>query len=107
MTDGDDQEKYIISLLLNHGNTDLEIHDTVDDPSQPSGKRENNFVVKVSKYIVSEIKDDDIVFDNKLYNSFLESYASYVLKETEIDLQVFHNSKDPEISALSVDLLSK
>ena len=107
ITDGDDQEKYIIKLLLNYGNLDLNFTETIDAPDQISGKKEIINVIKVSKYIVTEITHDDVVFDNKLYNNFLETYTRYIEDDEIIDLKIFHNSQDPEISALSVDLLSK
>lgn len=106
-SDGDDQEKYIIKLLLNYGNIDLHFPEIIDAPDQVSGKKEVIAVVKVSKYIVTEITHDDVVFDNKLYNNFLETYTRHIDNNEIIDLQIFHNSQDPEISALSVDLLSK
>lgn len=106
-SDGDDQEKYIIKLLLNYGNIDLHFPEIIDAPDQLSGKKEVIAVVKVSKYIVTEITHDDVVFDNKLYNNFLETYTRHADNNEIIDLQIFHNSQDPEISALSVDLLSK
>ncbi len=103
----DEQEKYIVKLLLNYGNIDLQFPEIVDAPDQTTGKKEIISKVKVSKYIVSEITHDDIVFNNKLYHDILETYASYFDKNEDIDLQLFHNSQNPEISALSVDLLSK
>ena len=107
LSDGDVQEKYIIKLLLNYGNLDLHFPEEIDAPDQPTGKKEVIVVIKVSKYIVTEITHDDVVFDNKVYNSFLETYTRHADNNEIIDLQIFHNSQDPEISALSVDLLSK
>ncbi len=107
LSDDDEQEKYIIKLLLNYGNLDLRFSETINAPDQPSGKKEIIVEIKVSKYIVSEITQDDVVFENKVYNNFLETYTRYADNNEIIDLQIFHNSQDPEISALSVDLLSK
>ena len=107
LSDGEEQEKYIIKLLLNYGNLDLHFPEEIDAPDQPTGKKEVIIVVKVSKYIVTEIAHDDVVFDNKVYHSFLETYTHHADNNEIIDLQIFHNSQNPEISALSVDLLSK
>jgi len=107
ISDGDEQEKYIIRLLLNYGNVDLQFQEMIDAPDQTSGKKEIINTVKVSKFIVSEIAHDDVVFDNQLYNNFLETYTRHIEDDKNIDLQIFHNSQDPQISALSVDLLSK
>jgi DNA primase len=103
----DEQEKYIVKLLLNYGNADLIFPEIIDAPDEPTGKKEVVTRIRVSKYIVGEISHDDIEFNNRIYHNILYTYASFYDKDEDVDLKLFHNSKDPEISALSVDLLSR
>ena len=100
------QEKYIIGLLLNLGNSDLIFTEIIIDPQDPTGKKEVVQTVKVSQYIVNEIAHDDIAFENDPYNNILQEYARLTETIETIDPQIFINSHDPLISAIAVELLS-
>lgn len=100
------QEKYIIGLLLNLGNSDLIFTEIIIDPQDPTGKKEVVQTVKVSQYIVNEIAHDDIAFENDPYNNILQEYARLTETIDTIDPQIFINSHDPLISAIAVELLS-
>ncbi|HNP99955.1 MAG TPA: toprim domain-containing protein, partial [Bacteroidia bacterium] len=100
------QERNIIRLLFNFGNHELHFYEDVENPDRPGHMETKDIVVKVSRYIVDEIAHDDLVFENKLYDLILQSYTRLVTEQNEIDPQVFLNSEDPQVSELTVELLS-
>ncbi|MBK6445060.1 MAG: DNA primase [Bacteroidetes bacterium] len=100
------QEKNIIRLLLNFGNHELHFHEEVDNPDRPGHKDVNDIVIRVARYIVDEIANDELAFENTLYDRILKSYTELISSQTEIDPQIFLNSEDPGISELTVELLS-
>jgi len=100
------QEKNIIRLLFNFGNHELHFHEEVDNPDRPGHKDVNDIVIRVARYIVDEIANDELAFENTLYDRILKSYTELISSQTEIDPQIFLNSEDPGISELTVELLS-
>lgn len=100
------QERNIIRILLNFGNNDLVFTDEVESEDSPSGKKEISHKIKVSRYIVDEIAHDDIAFENHVYNSILRAYTRLAEENENIDPQIFIHAEDPEISSITVELLS-
>lgn len=86
-------EKEIIRLLLTYGDKELFTTETNDSQT-------------VANYIVSEIKNDDIVFANQLYKSMFELISSYYNEGSPIEHKTFIHNENPEICKLTIDLLT-
>lgn len=89
------QERGIINLLLNYGdrNTTQEI----------DGEKESYLV---AAYIIGDIVNDEIVFDNKDYNKILEIYKSSILDKGKLpNLNLITNHEDENIRKISTSLL--
>ncbi len=94
------QEKDVIRLLLNYGMDDI-IFEEKDE--------ENNIVnipVKVARFIVNDLKEDDIQFHNPVYQLIFEEYALALEKDYIPDDQYFINHTDENISHTAAHLLS-
>ena len=100
------QEKNIIRLLLNYGNSDLHFSEEVESDENPTGKKEIIHVVKVFRYIVTEIAHDDIVFENKIFNEILQTYSRLSEHSELIEESIFLNPDNPTLSSIAVELLS-
>ncbi len=100
------QEKNIIRLLLNFGNNELFFPFEVEAPDEPSGKKELIEKVKVFKFIVREIKDDGIEFENEIFNLILSEYTKMSEQGDECSPSPFLNSQNPDISSVAVELMS-
>jgi DNA primase len=100
------QERNIIRLLLNFGNNDLNFPHLIEAEDEPTGKKEIIEKVKVFKFIVREITDDGIEFENDLFNRILNEYARLSGEGDECSPQLFLNSQDPAISSMAVELMS-
>lgn len=100
------QERNIIRLLFNFANNEMHFHEEIEHPDRPGHKETLHTVVKVSRFIVDEIINDELVFENPLYNRVLKTYSQLVNEQETIDPQQFLNSEDTELSSLAVELLS-
>ncbi|MBL0105232.1 MAG: DNA primase [Bacteroidetes bacterium] len=100
------QERNVIRLLLNFGSHDIHFDAEVDDPNTEGGKMHQLHAMKVCNYIVTEIAHDDILFENKTFNTILKIYADALEKGETITPQQFLISPDPSISEIAVELLS-
>lgn len=86
-------EKEIVRLLLTYG--DKELFSTETNESQT-----------VANYIISEIKNDDIVFANQLYSTMFELISSYYNEGNPIEHKTFIHNENPAICKLTIDLLT-
>ncbi|OFX57150.1 MAG: DNA primase [Bacteroidetes bacterium GWA2_30_7] len=86
-------EKEIVRLLLTYG--DKELFYTENDVSQ-----------SVAYYIINEIKNDDIVFSNQLYQKVFELITSFYNDGNPIEHKTFIHNENPEICKLTIDLLT-
>jgi DNA primase len=100
------QERDIIRILLNFGNHDMHFDHEVEDEHAPGGKRHQLIAVKVSRYIVDEIANDNIQFEHRIYQKFLSEYANLVNQHEKVDPQIFLNSENPDFTSTAVELLS-
>jgi DNA primase len=62
--------------------------------------------MKVAQFLVTEIVQDNLAFENELFHSILSSVEKIMEEQEQIDLQRFLNSHDPRISSITVELLS-
>lgn len=92
-------EKEIIRLLLKFGSAELMRHISPED-----GREE---VVTVSDYIVRDISDDNLEFENPVLASIYEEFRFASAQGTFIEEMHFVKHADPVISLLAADLLSE
>lgn len=94
------QERNIISLLLNYGDKDT----TQIVISENEEKKEETYLV--AAYLVGDIINDQISFDNSLYQQIFDIYKEYIFEKGELpDLNIFTNSQDKGIQNLVTTLL--
>ncbi|MBU8893875.1 MAG: DNA primase [Bacteroidales bacterium] len=92
------QEKEIVRLLF-HYNTNILYTYQEDKYDEPRN-------VLVSEFIISEILNDDLEFENLIYKKVFQIYLEALNKGETLNSKYFINHSDPEISKLAADLLS-
>ncbi len=91
-------EKEVIRLLLKFGSVEFE-----KSPAKDDGQEE---VLTVSDYIVREITSDDLKFDERVCAKIFDDFRFHVQHGLITGDKQFVKHEDPEISALSADLLA-
>ena len=86
------EEKEIVRLLLNYGNEKLKINDKF---------------IRVAFFIVSELKADNISFENEQYQFLLNEITNHLETDGKTNLKFFTDHQDPLIRRLCIDLVSK
>ncbi len=105
-SDSEMQEREIMRLLLNFGNQDILFYDEVDSTDLPGKKETVISAIKVSRFIVDEIEQDHMVFENAVCGEMF-SYVSGCMKDSgEFTVDFLLSSEDPNISSMAVELLS-
>ncbi len=97
----EEQEKKIISLLLNHGNRTI---------TQAAKDENGNDILEeyyVAAIVVGEILGDNIKFDNPLYQSIFDEYAEQLQQNNLLSDQHFVNHPDEIVRTLAATLLSQ
>lgn len=92
-------EKEIIRLLLKFGSTEFERHINVED-----GREQ---VVTVSDYIVNDIVEDDLKFNDPVLAGIFDEFRFASAQGIFIEDMHFVKHSDPVISKLAADLLSE
>lgn len=92
------QEKEIIRLLLQYADKTLYTY--------KEDKYDEERIVSVAEYIISEILNDDLEFKNLVYKQIFQEYHEALNKGEFLESKHFIYHSDPEISKLSADLLS-
>jgi len=64
-------------------------------------------VVTVGQYILNELKQDDLLSANPLYNKMMEAYDASGAGADLPSLKFFVNNSDPDLSKLASDLIGK
>lgn len=92
------QEKEIIRLLMHFALFTLYTYqeDKYDEPRN----------VTVAEYIIGELLNDDLEFENLVYKKVFQIYLEGLNNKESFDSKYFINHSDPEISSLAADLLS-
>jgi len=94
-------EKEIIRILMLYGNKTFPIVQT------PEGKKEpETLTYKVADYIVHDLKNDDITFEDKVYQAVFNEFADAVEKGLPLDHSGFLNHPDSEVATVANDLVS-
>lgn len=95
----EEQEKEIISFLLNYGSKTLY-------NSQAEGNEGDEITITVGQYIIDEILNDELEFQNLAYKMIFDEYAQLLSQNQAVDNRHFINHYNPQISQLAVDLMS-
>ncbi|MCK5170274.1 MAG: DNA primase, partial [Bacteroidales bacterium] len=92
------QEKEIIRFLLQYAEKTLYTYqeDKYDEPRD----------VTVVEYIIGELLNDDLKFENLVYKKIFQIYLDGLNNKESFDSKYFINHSDPEISSLAADLHS-
>jgi DNA primase len=91
------QEREIIRLLLFYGQNEL---------FALEGEEEEEKFISVGEFIISELTNDELSLDNKIYQQILEEYSSSLSSGIYPDQKVFINHEDEEIRKLTAHLLA-
>ena len=94
------QEKDLIRLLLQYGNKEIQFEVENED------KQMITIPVKVALFIVNDLKNDDLQFENPEYQKIFEEFAAGSSTGFIPDEHHFITHPDSEISIISVDLIS-
>jgi DNA primase len=103
-TDSESQEKVIIRLLLQYGNSEIFLERLVEEEEGEVMKE--NIGVTVGKYLVSAIKADDLNFNNAIYQMIFDEYQSLLAQDREVDEKDFINHEMEQVRSTCADLLS-
>lgn len=98
--DTDSQEKDIIRILLNFGDKKVSV-EAEDDEGKPI-----QTMISVAELMVFELKQDEIVFNNPVYQTI---YSEYLKAEEEgqvLNQAHFVTHSDKNVSTLAIDLIS-
>ena len=93
----EEQEKELVYYLLKHGEKELKTYEDVNGES---------FAVTVANYIISEIKNDELEFNNLAYRQLFDEYYKMMTRGEPPETKHFTHHADVKISELSVDILS-
>mgnify|MGYP002073793042 CR=1 FL=1 len=93
-------EYEIIRLLITYGDKIIAL-EVVDNENK---KQEQ--LVATAVYIISSIAEDQLVFDNSLYQQIVDEYTSFLNKEIIPSHQDFINHTNAEVNAIAISILS-
>lgn len=93
-------EYEIIRLLITYGDKIIAL-EVVDNENK---KQEQQVATAV--YIISSIAEDQLVFDNPLYQQIVDEYTSFLNKEIIPTHQDFINHTNAEINSIAISILS-
>ncbi|MEI8204047.1 MAG: DNA primase [Bacteroidota bacterium] len=96
----DFQEKELIRILLNYGSHQIIAH-RLDEKDLPE-----EYQVSISEFIIYDLRDDGLTFENPLYASILNEFASCIEQNFFPDNNYFTSHPDEEIARLAVDMMS-
>lgn len=94
------QERDLIRLLINFGNR--EIHFEIPDEEEQI----QTHTTTVAERINTELKNDNLIFENNLYNQVLEEVTQILESGIAPDINFFTQHSNPQIQQLAVDLVS-
>ncbi|MBQ6725761.1 MAG: DNA primase [Bacteroidales bacterium] len=96
----EEQEKKIIEILLNHGNS------TIKKPAKDENDNDIFEEYYVAALVIGDILNDNIKFDNPLYQSIFDEYATFLQQGSLPHDQHFVNHPKEEVRMLAATLLS-
>jgi DNA primase len=93
-------EREVIRLLVSFGDQTIQL----ELPSEEKKKEYED--VSAAVYIVDNIKNDSILFENKTYQKVFDFYAQKLDNEELPTHQEFINNSEQDISKLAIDIFS-
>ncbi|MBP5759746.1 MAG: DNA primase [Bacteroidales bacterium] len=97
----EEQEKKIIEILLSHGN------DTITQPAKDEDGKDIFEEYYVATLVIGDILNDNIKFDNPLYQSIFDEYEAFLKQGSLPPDQHFVNHPKEDIRLLAATLLSQ
>lgn len=95
--DTEAQEREIIRLLLHYGNKELMVVTDED---------ENEYTITVCEFIITEITNDELVFENTVYQQIIDDFSSHFERNIVPDQKYFTQHENKEISKVCAQLLA-
>jgi DNA primase len=92
------QEKEVIRLLLLYGNAEIVFQQENED------KEIEEISVKIADFILQDIQNDEIKFENPFCQRVFDEFAGFQQKGITADKNYFLHHSDPDIASLSIDL---
>ncbi|MDR2065738.1 MAG: DNA primase [Prevotellaceae bacterium] len=89
----DEQEKELAYFLLKHG-------------SHPLFENRHGGIDTVARYIIGELKKDDISLQNECYKKIFSEYENLLTRNIEFSIKHFINNIDKKISEFAVNIIS-
>ncbi|MEP7169563.1 MAG: toprim domain-containing protein, partial [Bacteroidota bacterium] len=93
------QEAEIIRLLLNYADHDLFFIENEKSIEEKSVK------MKVKNFIVSELNNDEILFDEKIYSKIFSEFSQIISSEKPFDRNYFIHHENQELRETVNDML--
>jgi DNA primase len=93
-------EREIIRLLVSYGDQTIQL----EIPTE--GKKKEYEEISAAVYIVDNINNDNIFFEDKTYQKVFDFYTQKLNNEELPTPQDFINNSDPDISKLVIDIFS-
>lgn len=94
------QEAEIVRLLLNYADHDLHFSETNESKEVVTSK------VKVKDFILNELVNDGIEFDERIYSKIFSEFYEALKNEKNFDRNYFVNHDDHEIKNTVIDMIS-
>jgi DNA primase len=104
--DTEAQEKEIIRLLLNYGNEEIHFYDEVEIPELNGRKETITHTYTVARFITEDLIRDEIRIADARYKFFFDESTALLNSKLPITPEHFYKIENPEISSLTVELLS-
>lgn len=98
-SDAENQEREIIRLLLSYGHMDIFFE------HEDEFKQMIEVPVKVALFIVNDLSNDEITFENPVYQFIYEAYLNALKEEVIHDQQFFLHHPESIISTTAAELL--
>jgi len=96
----ENQERELIRILIMYGTKDIFFTEINED------NRNVEVAIKVAEYITTDIRNDELSFNNPDYQMIFDEIASEVDKGVFHDERYFINHHDENILQIAVDILS-
>ena len=96
-------EKYLLWLILNYGDVELEIESEIPD----SPGHNETIPVSVANYISQILSNDDYKFSTAEYQQIYNEYIEILSKTENTDTLHFINHPDEKISKIVIEILSQ
>jgi DNA primase len=94
------QEKDLIRLLLNYGSEEIKFEQKTED-------HQTEIVsVKVANFIVHDIQQDELVFNDEIYQKIFDEFAEYVERDELPDEKHFIHHSSKRLASVAIDLLT-